>query len=45
MSRANALRVYITSRLLLAPLMVWLATTVVFVLMRATPGDVVDAKL
>lgn len=45
MSRASALRIYITSRLLLAPLMVWLATTVVFLLMRAAPGDVVDVKL
>ena len=45
MSRASALRVYITSRLLLAPLMIWLATTVVFLLMRAAPGDVVDVKL
>jgi peptide/nickel transport system permease protein len=44
-SRASALRVYITSRLLLAPLMIWLATTVVFLLMRAAPGDVVDVKL
>jgi peptide/nickel transport system permease protein len=44
-SRASALRVYLTSRLLLAPLMIWLATTVVFLLMRAAPGDVVDVKL
>lgn len=44
-SRTSALRVYITSRLLLAPLMIWLATTVVFLLMRAAPGDVVDVKL
>ena len=45
MSRANSLRVYITSRLLLAPLMIWLATTIVFILIQAAPGDVVDVKL
>jgi peptide/nickel transport system permease protein len=45
MSRASALRVYIISRLLFAPLMIWLATTVVFFFMRAAPGDVVDVKL
>ena len=44
-SRTSALRVYITSRLLLAPLMIWLATTVVFLLIHAAPGDVVDVKL
>ena len=45
MSRASSLRVYITSRLLLAPLMIWLATTIVFLLIQAAPGDVVDVKL
>ena len=44
-SRASALRLYITSRILLAPLMVWLATTLVFILIQAAPGDVVDVKL
>jgi len=44
-SRTGALRIYITSRLLLAPLMIWLATTVVFLLMRAAPGDAVDVIL
>ncbi len=44
-SRSNALRVYVISRLLLAPLMIWTITTVVFLLMRATPGDPVDALL
>lgn len=45
MSRASSLRLYITSRILLAPLMIWLATTVVFILIQAAPGDVVDVKL
>ena len=30
---------------MLAPLMIWTITTVVFLLMRATPGDPVDALL
>ncbi|WP_008310703.1 ABC transporter permease [Leptolyngbya sp. PCC 6406] len=45
MARANALRYYILTRLMLAPLMLWTITTVVFLLMRATPGDPVDALL
>ena len=45
MSRSTALRYYILSRLLLAPLMIWTITTLVFLLMRATPGDPVDALL
>ena len=45
MSRASSLRLYITSRILLAPLMIWLATTIVFILIQAAPGDVVDVKL
>ena len=45
MSRASSLRLYITSRVLLAPLMIWLATTIVFILIQAAPGDVVDVKL
>ncbi len=45
MSRSNSLRLYVISRLLLAPLMIWTITTVVFLLMRATPGDPVDAML
>lgn len=43
MSRAKALQYYIFARLLLAPLMLWLITTLVFLLLRATPGDPVDA--
>ena len=45
MSRMRALQYYIISRLFLAPLMVWTITTVVFLLLRATPGDPVDAML
>ncbi len=33
------------SRLALAPLMLWLVTTIVFLLLRALPGDPVDAIL
>jgi len=43
MSRTKALQYYIFARLLLAPLMLWLITTLVFLLLRATPGDPVDA--
>jgi peptide/nickel transport system permease protein len=45
MSRAKALQYYIFSRLLLAPMMLWTIATVVFLLLRATPGDPVDAIL
>lgn len=45
MSRSSALRNYVFSRLLLAPLMLWLITTIVFLLLRATPGDPIDALL
>ncbi|NEP52044.1 MAG: ABC transporter permease, partial [Moorea sp. SIO3C2] len=45
MSRAKALKYYIIIRLLLAPLMLWTITTLVFLLLIATPGDPVDAVL
>jgi peptide/nickel transport system permease protein len=45
MSRSSALRTYVLSRLLLAPLMLLTITTLVFLLLRATPGDPVDAIL
>lgn len=45
MSRSKALQYYILTRLLLAPLMLWTMATVVFVLLRATPGDPADAIL
>ncbi|MGL5870970.1 MAG: ABC transporter permease [Xenococcaceae cyanobacterium] len=45
MSRAKALQYYIFTRLLLAPLMLWTIVTLVFLLLRATPGDPADAIL
>ncbi|HEY9846345.1 MAG TPA: ABC transporter permease [Candidatus Caenarcaniphilales bacterium] len=45
MSRSRALQYYVLVRLLLAPLMLWTIITVVFLLLRATPGDPVDAIL
>lgn len=45
MSRSRALQYYIIMRLLLAPLMLWTITTIVFLLLRATPGDPADAIL
>ena len=45
MSRIKALQFYLLSRLLLAPLMLWTIATLVFLLLRATPGDPVDAIL
>ncbi|WP_346291095.1 ABC transporter permease [Sphaerothrix gracilis] len=45
MSRSASLRNYVLARLLLAPLMIWTITTVVFLLLRATPGDPIDALL
>ncbi len=45
MSRSKALQSYLLVRLLLAPLMVWAIVTLVFLLLRATPGDPADAIL
>ncbi|MEM8721673.1 MAG: ABC transporter permease [Cyanobacteria bacterium P01_G01_bin.39] len=45
MSRSKALQSYILLRLLLAPLMLLTIATVVFLLLRATPGDPADAIL
>jgi peptide/nickel transport system permease protein len=45
MSRSKALTYYITARLLLAPLQILTIVTIVFLLLRATPGDPVDAIL
>jgi peptide/nickel transport system permease protein len=45
MARSNSLGFYITTRLLLTPVMLWLITTIVFFLLRATPGDPTDAIL
>lgn len=45
MSRPSSLQYYILARLLLAPFMLWTIVTVVFVLLRVTPGDPTDAIL
>ena len=45
MSRSKALQSYVLVRLLLAPLMLLTIATVVFLLLRATPGDPADAIL
>lgn len=45
MSRSRALQSYVITRLMLAPLMVWTISTIVFLLLRATPGDPVDVIL
>jgi len=45
MSRSRALQYYITARLLLAPLMLLTIVSIVFLLLRSTPGDPVDAML
>lgn len=45
MSRSQALQYYIAVRLLLAPLMLGAIATLVFLLLRATPGDPADAIL
>ncbi|MCU0526992.1 MAG: ABC transporter permease [Elainella sp. Prado103] len=45
MSRSKALQYYVLSRLLLAPLMIWVITTLIFLLLRATPGDPIDSLL
>ncbi|MBE9221854.1 ABC transporter permease [Cyanobacterium stanieri LEGE 03274] len=45
MSRSKSLQYYIIARILLAPLMLWTIVTIVFLLLRATPGDPADAIL
>lgn len=45
MSRFKALQYYLFTRILLSPLMLWTIVTVVFLLLRATPGDPADAIL
>ncbi|MBI1240513.1 MAG: ABC transporter permease subunit [Nostoc sp. RI_552] len=45
MSRSQALKYYIASRLLLAPLQLLTIITIVFLLLRAAPGDPADAIL
>ena len=45
MSRSKALQFYIVSRIILAPLQLLTIITIVFLLLRATPGDPADAIL
>lgn len=45
MSRRNDLLRYLAARLALAPLMLWLIATLVFLLLRVAPGDPIDALL
>ncbi len=45
MNRQRALFKYLASRLAIAPLMIWLISSLVFVLLRIAPGDPVDAIL
>jgi peptide/nickel transport system permease protein len=45
MSRRSELLRYVAARLALAPLMLWLIATLVFLLLRVAPGDPIDALL
>ena len=45
MSNSSSLVRYLGSRLLLAPVMLWLIASLVFLLLRVAPGDPVDALL
>lgn len=45
MSRRSALLRYLGARLALAPVMLWLIASLVFLLLRVAPGDPVDALL
>ena len=45
MSRGRELLRYASTRLALAPVMLWLISTLVFLLLRVAPGDPVDAVL
>ena len=45
MGRARELLRYSATRLGLAPVMLWLIATLVFLLLRVAPGDPVDAVL
>ena len=45
MSRRRALLRYLAARLALAPLMLWLIASLVFLLLRLAPGDPIDALL
>lgn len=45
MSRRSALLRYLGARLALAPVMLWLIASLVFLLLRVAPGDPIDALL
>ena len=45
MSRRRTLLRYLAARLALAPLMLWLIASLVFLLLRVAPGDPIDALL
>ena len=45
MARGRELFRYCATRLALAPLMLWLIASLVFLLLRVAPGDPVDAVL
>ena len=45
MSTKKALFKYILSRLTLLPIMLWIISSLVFILLRIAPGDPVDAIL
>ena len=45
MSRRRSLLRYLAARLALAPLMLWLIASLVFLLLRVAPGDPIDALL
>lgn len=45
MSRSSSLFKYLMTRVLMLPVMIWLITSLVFLLLRATPGDPIDALL
>jgi len=45
MSRRRELTRYVGARLLLAPVMLWLIASLVFLLLRVAPGDPIDALL
>ena len=45
MSRPRALVRYLAARLALAPVMLWLIASLVFLLLRVAPGDPIDALL
>jgi peptide/nickel transport system permease protein len=45
MSRSKALQYYVAARIVLAPLMLLTVVTLVFLLLRSTPGDPIDALL